>query len=335
MAKSATRVLDTELHLHLRGAMPVDLFSQWISRCPVEIALDQAPIGHLQFFARFEHLKAFLHPDQHPPAERLFEYDSFDGFLASYLFSSYFCRSIDDFRALVQAVQRDLAAQGIGYAEITVSVPEYLMHGLPLEGIVEVLSEAAQEKDPTTRWIIDFVRNFGPEPAMRLLGRLLANRPEGWVGVTLGGAEHNFPPGPFKDVYAKAKAEGLGLTVHAGEAAGPESVWEALRELRVDRIGHGVRAVEDPALIAHLADKGIPLEVCPTSNVRTGVYPTMAEHPVARLHEAGIRLSLNTDDPTFFATTLEKEFEAAKTLGLGEQALDDIAAAARRQAFQS
>lgn len=331
---SLVQAPDTELHLHLRGAMPVDLFSQWLERYPVEHALDQAPIGHLQFFARFEHLKAFLHPDQHPPASRLFEYDSFDGFLASYLFSSYFCRSIEDFRDLVGSVRRDLAAQGIRYAEITVSVPEYLMHGLPLEGIVEVLSEAARGADPTVRWIVDFVRNFGPEPAMRLLGKLTANRPEGWVGVTLGGAEHNFPPGPFKAVYQKAKAEGLGLTVHAGEAAGPESVWEALRELEVDRIGHGVRAVEDPALVEHLAEKEIPLEVCPTSNVRTGVFASMAEHSVVRLHEAGVRLSLNTDDPTFFATTLAGEFEAVRSLGLPDEALAEIAAGARVHSFE-
>jgi len=322
-----------ELHLHLRGAMPVDLFGRWLERYPVEIALDQAPIGHLQFFARFEHLKRFLHPDQRPAPEELFSYTSFEGFLASYLFSSYFCRSIDDFRDLVAAVRRDLAAQGIEYAEVTVSVPEYLMHGLPLEGVVVALSEAAREPRPTVRWIVDFVRNFGPEAAMRLLDRLLANRPEGWVGVTLGGAEHNFPPGPFKAVYEKAKSEGLGLTVHAGEAAGPESVWEAVRELRVDRIGHGVRAMEDPKLVAHLADKGIPLEVCPTSNVRTGVYASIEEHPLAKLHEAGVRLSINTDDPTFFGTTLRDEFAVGRKLGLSDDALAGIAGGAREQAF--
>ena len=178
------------------------------------------------------------------------------------------------------------------------------------------------------RWIVDLVRNFGHEAALDLLRRLLARPPAGWVGVTLGGAEAEFPPGPFRESFELARANGLCLTVHAGEAAGPDSVWQALRELRVDRIGHGVRAVEDPRLLERLAEDQIPLEVCLTGNIKTGVFPSLAEHPLPRLIEAGVPVTLNTDDPAFFATTLAGEFQAARSLGLSEAelatALDNV-----------
>jgi adenosine deaminase len=177
------------------------------------------------------------------------------------------------------------------------------------------------------------VRNFGADAAYALLTRLLANPPGGWVGITLGGSEHLFPPAPFAGVYGRARAAGLGLTVHAGEAAGPESVWDAIRVLRVDRVGHGVRSIEDPRLVAELADRGIPVEICMTGNVRTGVYRSFEEHPLLRLIEAGVAVTLNTDDPAFFGTTLTDEFARAANLGVTKAQLDEIAKNARRYAF--
>ncbi len=314
--------------------MPAELFGRLLGRYPVAEVLADAPERFLDLFRKHPHLCAFVEPQGPPaPPERLFDFRDFEGFLASYLFSSYFIRSVEDFRELVSAVAAGLERDGIDYAEVTVSIPEYLMHGLPLEGLVEVLSAAARAPGPRLRWIVDFVRNFGPDAAGSLLGRLLANPPEGWVGITLGGSEHLCPPGPFRATYEKARAAGLKLTVHAGEAAGPESVWEAIRELGVDRIGHGVRAVEDPALVAYLVEKQIPLEICPTSNLRTGVYDALDQHPLALLHRAGVAVTINTDDPTFFGTTLENELAQAAGMGLDGADLDRITGNARRFAF--
>jgi adenosine deaminase len=311
--------------------MPPEFFAKLMAKRTVQEAIALAPERHLDFFRRNANIRAFL--DRPQPPEALFRFEGFEGFLSSFLFSGYFIRDIEDFRGLLAAVRAKLAADGIAYAEVTVSIPEYLIHGIPLEAMVEALSEEAAKEPPRLRWIVDLVRNLGGESAERLLGLLLARRPEGWVGITLGGSEHLFPPAPFAHVYARAREAGLKLTVHAGEAAGPESVWDALRLLRVDRIGHGVRAIEDPRLVKELADRQVPLEVCLTGNVRTGVYAGYEQHPLARLVDAGVAVTLNTDDPTFFGTTLAREYEHAARLGLSRTALEQIAANARRFAF--
>lgn len=314
--------------------MPADLFGRQLARYRVEDVLADAPTRYLELFRKHDHVRAFVERDgSAPPPDRLFDYRDFEGFLVAYLFSSYFIRSVDDFRDLIAAVAQGLDRDRVAYAEVIVSIPEYLMHGLPLEGLVEALSDASETERPKMRWIVDLVRNFGPEPGMRLLERLLANRPEGWVGVTLGGSEHLFPPGPFKPVYEQARSEGLKLSVHAGEAAGPESVWEAIRELNVDRIGHGVRSIEDPQLVLHLVENEIPLEICPTSNLRTGVYQSIDEHPLGLLHHAGVPITLNTDDPTFFKTDLDNEIEQARRAGLGDAEIRQVLANAWRFAF--
>ena len=326
---------DAELHVHLRGAMPPAWFAGRLAkRTPAE-ALAAAPRRHLDLFRRFPNVRAFLDADPAglPPVERLFEFEGFDGFLASFLFSGYFVRDIEDFRSLLRSVRREFAAQGLAYVEATVSLPEYLMHGIPLEALVDALGEESAAERPRMRWIVDFVRNLGPEAAENLFGRLLARPPAGWVGITLGGSEHLFPAAPFARLYERARDAGLGLSVHAGEAAGPESVREALTALRPHRIGHGVRAAEDPCLVAELAERGVPLEVCPSGNVRTGIYRAIEEHPLPLLVRAGVAVTLNTDDPTFFGTSLAGEYARAAALGLAPDELARVAANARRYAF--
>ena len=312
--------------------MPLDYFATLLARRSVEEALARAPERHLEFFRRNPSIRAFLDGPQ--PPEMLLQFEGFEGFLSAYLFSGYFIRDIEDFRGLLAAVRRQFSEQAIAYAEVTVSIPEYLMHEIPLEAIVEALSESARQEPPRLRWIVDLVRNFGPDGANDLLTALFENPPEGWVGITLGGSEHLFPPGPFQGVYERAKAAGLGLTVHAGEAAGPESVWEAIRGLQVDRIGHGVRAIEDPRLVEHLAERQIPLEVCLSGNVRTGIYPRYEEHPLVKLVESGVAVTLNTDDPTFFGTDLANEYARAGALGLDAATLGVMADNARKYAFK-
>ena len=159
---------------------------------------------------------------------------------------------------------------------------------------------------------------------MRTIESLLAVRPKSWAGITIGGAEHEFPPAQFAPIYRRAKDAGLGLSVHAGEAAGPESVWDAIRILGAERIGHGVRSIEDPKLVEYLAANRIPLEVCPTGNICTGVYVSPEDHPLKRLYDAGVPITLSTDDPSFFGVSLTDEYVFAAERGLGHKDLEAI-----------
>ena len=323
-----------ELHVHLRGAMPAAFFAELITRYGPRQALSHAPQSHLDAFERCDNIRPFLASPQGkaPPGkapqgkgiDTLFRYQSFDQFLATYLFTSYFVRDISDFRGLVASVRAFLEKQNIVYAEITVSVFEYLNQGIDLPDLLAVLDEASDAPGVRIQWIADLVRNLGPAKVLELLRDILRHRPASLAGITLGGSEHKFPPARFAALYRMAREQGLRLTVHAGEALGPASVRDAICVLQVDRIGHGVRAIEDPSLVSDLAEKQIPLEVCPTSNLWTGVYPSYEAHPLKALYEAGVQLSVNTDDPTFFSTTLAEEYGHAQRMGLDEQAVVSI-----------
>ena len=314
--------------------MQPEFFGELIDKYGVDVALSDAQPRHISFFSNHDHLKAFLAGAGR--ASDLYRFCSFEGFLASYFLSTFLLREPDDLRRLAAAVRRQLAAENIEYAEITLSPAEHLPRkAVTLESLCELMDESADGTGPRIRWIVDLVRNIGPEAAGRLLDKLLALRPKSWVGITLGGAEHLFPPAPFADVYRRAKQAGLRLSVHAGEALGPESVWDAIRLLGAERIGHGVRAIEDPALVEYLAERQIPLEVCPTGNIRTGVFASEKEHPLERLYRAGVPITLNTDDPAFFGTSLSEEFALASRLGLTEAELETIRQNAYRYAFES
>ena len=325
-----------ELHVHLRGAMPGHFFAKLLRKYAPTEALAGAPQRHVDLFRNCPHLLPFLSDagDAGERAGNLFRFENFNQFLASYLFSSYFVREISDFRNLIQAVRQELAAQHVVYAEMTVSLGEYVNQGLDILELIEAMDEASQASSPLRlRWVVDLVRDLGPAATMETLRQLVGNRTESVVAITIGGAEHRFPPEQFAEHYRVARDAGLRLTVHAGEAAGPESVWGAIRSLGVERIGHGVRSIEDPRLVEYLAEKQIPLEVCLTSNIRTGVYRSYEEHPVRLLYDAGVAISISTDDPSFFNTSLAKEFEHLSTLGFSDGELLDLLKNGFRHAF--
>jgi adenosine deaminase len=156
--------------------------------------------------------------------------------------------------------------------------------------------------------VADLVRDYGPESEMVTLAQLNEVRDLGVIGIGIGGSEHAFPPAPFEQLYEVARAMGFHTNAHAGEAAGAGSIWDAIRRLRVERIGHGTRAWEDPRLVAYLAERRIPLEMCPMSNVRTQTVRGLAEHPIRRYFEAGLVVPVNSDDPKMFQTSLADEY---------------------------
>lgn len=271
-----------ELHLHLEGATPIETL--------------------------YELVEGYGDPEIHDidDLKRRFVYRDFPHFIDTWYWMTRFLRSGADFRRVARSVAESLADQNIIYAETAVSPADFARHGLSVGEILMAVRSGLDEVDDVeVGLIVDLVRDTGPERALATVnevGEVAADA--GVVGITLGGSEQTYPPDLFVDSYRVAGDAGLGLTAHAGEAAGPESVWSALRELRVGRLGHGIRSIEDPGLMELLIAEQIPLEVCPSSNLRTGVVDTWEDHPVFRLLEAGTNVSISSDDPLFFANSV-------------------------------
>jgi aminodeoxyfutalosine deaminase len=228
--------------------------------------------------------------------------------------------------------------QSLRYAELTCTPYTSVMAGVPIEAYTEAIEDArvAAERDfgLVLRWIYDIPGESGVPSADATLGYALDHAPEGLVGFGLGGPEVGVSRTQFESHFAAARAAGLHSVPHAGETTGPETVWDAVRLLGAERIGHGTSSAEDPALLSHLAEHGIPLEVCPSSNVATRAVASLAEHPLPRFVEAGVTVTINSDDPPMFSTSLNQEYEiAADLLGLDEAGLADLSRAAVDASF--
>jgi adenosine deaminase/aminodeoxyfutalosine deaminase len=264
----------------------------------------------------------------------LYEYPDFDAFLKAFGAVGKRLRTPDDYALVTRRLLECLAAQNVRYAEIIVAAGVVLWKGEDFAPIFDAVCEAAQSSQVEVRWIIDAVRQFGVEPAMRVAELAAARVDRGVVAYGIGGSEERGPAAWFKDIFAFAKRAGLHLTAHAGESMGPESIWSAL-EIGAERIGHGIRAIEDPVLVAHLRDHDIPLEICITSNLVTGVIKRLEHHPVRRLYDAGVPIVLNTDDPAMFRCSLVEEYRlGARAFGFTEDELKDIAENGFRYAFR-
>lgn len=326
LAERLRRQPKAELHLHLVGAMPREFFAQQLEKYSPQEAFSDALPRHFAFWEGHEHLQNFLPAGTgKPDAADLFRFGDFGGFLASYFLSTFFLRDLDDLRRLVASIREGFGRENIVQAEITISPTEHLYRKhISVEALAGFMDEVADQPGAKIRWIVDPVRNLGVASGLQTIESLLAVRPRSWVGITLGGAEHHFPPAQFAPIYKRAKDAGLRLSVHAGEAAGPQSVWDAIRMLGAERIGHGVRSIEDPALVKYLADNRVPLEVCPTGNICTGVYATPEEHPLKQLFDAGVPITLSTDDPTFFRVSLTDEYVFGAARGLRPADLETI-----------
>ncbi len=260
-------------------------------------------------------------------------YADFGGFLKSFVWVNRFLKQPEDYARVAKRLFERLAGEGVSYAEVTLSVGVVLWKQQEFAPIYEALQREAARSPIQVRWILDAIRQFGPEPAKPVFELAAERVNEGVVAIGIGGDEVRGPATLFGELFREARDKGLRLTCHAGEIAGAESVWHAL-EIGAERIGHGIHAIDDPALVAHLAAKKIPLEVCITSNLRTGAVASLAAHPVKRLYDAGVPILLNTDDPALFDCTLTSEFElAGREFGFTSQQLQGLAQNAFAFAF--
>src|SRR3984957_16685184 len=291
-----------ELHLHLEGTIEPATLAELSRRTDAEPLTLEA-------------------------AEALYQYTDFSGFLLAFKAVTRRLRGAEEYELAAYRMIEQLAAQGVVHAEVYISVgvvyywrkEEDAADPLLFEKIFAGLERARErgERDfgMTLYWIFDAVRHFSVSEAERvfcLAARMKQEYPS-IIGIGLGGDERVAASEPFRAMYAEAAAAGLRPTNHAGETTGPEAIWEAL-SIGSERLGHALSAIRDPALIAELRGRQTPLELNPTSNVRTGVCGSFAEHPLRSYFDSGLMVTLNSDDPAFFGSTLENEYRLAPTV---------------------
>ena len=309
-----------ELHVHHVGSASARIVGELAARHPGTVPSDPAEL------ARFYEFRDFAH------------------FIEVYLAVVDLIRTPEDIRYLTYEVAREMATgQNLRYAELTCTPytsvqPHVVGKGMAIEAYTEAIEDArvAAERDfgLVLRWIYDIPGESGLPSADATLDFALNHRPEGLIGFGLGGPEIGVPRPQFQPHFEAARAAGLRSLPHAGETTGPETVWDALRLLGAERIGHGTSAAQDPALLAHLAEHGIPLEVCPSSNIATRAVATLEEHPIRAFRDAGVTITVNSDDPPMFGTMLNREYEiAADLLDLDEAGVADLSRAAVRASY--
>jgi len=261
--------------------------------------------------------------------ERLYQYEDFTGFLMAFKAVTEDLQTPEDYELITYRLMEKLKSEGVLHAEVYVAVGVCIWRKLDFDAIFEGLERGRKrgERDfgVSLLWIFDAVRQFGPEAARSGFEYAVRYRDRNVVGIGIGGDEKKGPPDLFRGAYAYAEENGLRLTAHAGESAGPESIWGALN-LRAERIGHGLTAWQDSELVEELATHQIPIEICITSNLRTGCCASLAEHPVRNYFDQGMMLTLNSDDPPMFGTSLTQEYQLAQSaFGFTDEHLRELA----------
>ncbi|GIJ49187.1 aminodeoxyfutalosine deaminase [Virgisporangium aliadipatigenens] len=269
---------------------------------------------------------------------QFFTFTDFAHFIQVYLSVVDLIRDAEDVATLTYDIGAGLAAQSVRYAELTLTPYSSVVRGIAAEAYCEAVEDArarvARDHGTELRWCFDIPGEAGIPAADLTLEIALKQRPAGLVSFGLGGPEIGVPREPFRPHFDAARAAGLRSVPHAGESTGPQTVWDALRHLGAERIGHGIASAQDPSLLAHLRDNNIPLEVCPTSNVCTRSVPSLAEHPLPAIVAAGVPVTINSDDPPMFSTTLNHEYEvAAGLLGLDRAGVAELARQGVRHSF--
>ncbi len=260
-------------------------------------------------------------------------YQDFEGFIQSYVWVNRKLQTPEHYALAARNLFRRLAADGVCYAEITLSAGVILWKQQSLAAVFDALAQEAADAPVPVRWILDATRQWGSIPAIPVFDFAAERMGDGVVAVGLGGFEAFGPATWFRRLFAEARERGLHLACHAGETTNAQSVWDAVN-IGAERIGHGIRAVEDPHLLETLAERQIPLEICMSSNVRTRAVASIEEHPVRKIYDAGVPIVLDTDDPDLFECSLDGEYEiAARVFGFSEAELAGIAENSLRFAF--
>jgi adenosine deaminase len=290
LSEFALRMPKAELHVHLEGSI--------LPRTLLQLA---------------QHNHISLPTSDEAGLKELYRFRNFDQFLETYLMITKCLRTADDYRLIAYEYGAECSRQNIRYAEVTFTIlTNTYLTALPWQEILGGLNagreQAFSDFGVRWQWVFDIVRN-DPNTQAAVLDIALAARDQGVVALGLGGLEAGFPPELFEDTFRRAEAGFLHRVPHAGEVAGPESVWSAIKLLHADRIGHGVRSIEDPSLVEYLRTSAVPLEVCPTSNICLNVFPDYASHPLRKLWEAGVFLTIGSDDPPMFGTDLNHEYQ--------------------------
>jgi len=302
-----------ELHVHLEGTVPPSLIQKLADRNGLKV-----PEG------------VFETPDK-------FRWVDFLDFLRTYDLAASVIRTAEDYRDITYSYLAGCAREGAIYVELIASPDHAASVGLSDEdhyaGIAAGIDDARRDAGIEARILVTGIRNFGVESVVDIARRHAEDRHPYVVGFNLAGDEAGYPAAQFKEAYDIAAGSGLGCTVHAGEHDGAESVRQALT-LPITRISHGVRAIEDPSLVEEIAERGIVLEACPTSNVATGVFASYEEHPLRTLHEAGVKVTLGSDDPPYFGASIAGEYAVARDrLGFEEGELRTITRTAVQGSF--
>jgi aminodeoxyfutalosine deaminase len=306
LPESIVSLAKAELHLHLEGSIQPSTVCALAAGHGIEVS--EQEVRHR------------------------YAYQNFVEFLETFKWVSSFLREPKDYALVTRDLAEYLLSQRVVYAEITISIGVMLLRKQRAEANFEAIQAAAEpftSRGLRMNWIFDAVRQFGPDAATRVVDAARQCASKSIVAFGIGGDELSVPTKEFRPVYDRAGALGLHRLIHAGEVGGPEKIREAIELLGVERIGHGIAAINDPALMDLLADRRIPLEVCPQSNIRTGALAlqlrrdkaNIGEHPLAALFRHGIPIALSTDDPAMFHTTLVREYEHAHQLGMTENEL--------------
>lgn len=318
-----------ELHLHLEGSVDPPTLSELSRRHNTPIPPENNNYGSSPDSGRE------LSEDD---VRALYQYKDFTGFMMAFKAVTERLRTPEDYELITYRLMQRLAAENVLHAEVNVSVGVVLWRGFDFDAMFEGLERGRHrgERDFGTSllWIFDAVRHFGAEAAEKVVDKAIGFRNRNVVGIGIGGDERRGPAEWFKSAFARAKAHGLRLTAHAGETTGPESIVASLDLLRAERVGHGLSAAQSPALMRRMAQERIPVEICLSSNVRTQCCASLGQHPVKKYVDSGMIVTLNTDDPTMFGTSLAQEYQLAQdTFGFSDEQLREFAKNSFRASF--
>jgi aminodeoxyfutalosine deaminase len=320
LPESIASLPKAELHLHLEGSIQPATVRALMSRHGHELSEEEI--------------------------RQRYAYRNFSEFIEAFKWVTSFLREPQDYALITGDLAEHLLSQGVVYAEVTLSIGVMLLRKHNPQANFEAILRASASfagRGLRLNWIFDAARQFGPESAMRVVEAARSCASPSVVAFGIGGDELSVDTKEFRAVYGKAADLGLHRLIHAGEVGGPQKIREAIELLGVERIGHGIASINDPALMDLLADRRIPLEICPASNIRTGALalqlsrplPSIEDHPLPRLYRHGIPVVLSTDDPAMFHTTLTEEYENARRMGLSEPELAHLASMSFEYAFLS